>query len=407
MKTVKIIPSKSIAHRAYICAALSEFQGGAGCNVICSGTSADIEATKSCLDALKNTDGIRPVLRCGESGSTLRFLIPVCAALGTGVSFMPEGRLPQRPLSPLREELERHGVSISPQGSVPLEVSGKLTPGKYVMAGNVSSQYISGLLFALPLLETGSTIEVTGGLESKGYIDLTLDVLSDFGIIVKSETNQDAVSFIIPGCQKYKAPSEFTVEGDWSNAAFWIAAGILGNEAITITGLDPDSIQGDRKIVEIAKRFGADIGFENGNLTARPSKDKLKGITIDASQIPDMVPVLALIASVSEGVTEIVNAGRLRIKESDRLSSVSGVLNALGADIEELPEGLQIHGKPCLEGGSCDSYGDHRIAMMAGIASLVSEKPVVLSGSKAANKSYPGFFDIMEELGLNGNLVLI
>ena len=414
MREVRIIPSKSAAHRAYICAALVEITVGlpaGGCKVVCGETSADIEATKACLAELISHAGDSgepepAVMRCGESGSTLRFLIPVCAALGIGSKFFPEGRLPERPLSPLREELERHGAVISPQGSVPLEVSGKLTSGEFRLPGNVSSQYISGLLFALPLLEEGGSVTVEGTLESSGYIDLTISVLRDFGIEVVRTESPGETAFTVPGGQTFAAPAEYFVEGDWSNAAFWLAAGVLGTEAIRITGLDPDSVQGDKTVVDILKRFGADIGFEDGCPVARPSRGKLKGIRIDASQMPDMVPVLALVGAAAEGTTEIYNAGRLRIKESDRLKAVTTVLSGLGADIEELPEGLIIRGRSGLAGGHADSFGDHRIAMMTGISSLISKNKVTLTGSGAVSKSYPGFFSEMERLGLAGNLEL-
>ena len=438
MKTIDIIPSKSIAHRALICAAFSQKP----CEVICEATSDDIEATKKCMEALKNADGSAPAqLYCGESGSTFRFLIPFAAALGTESAFHPEGRLPERPLSPMYEELEKHGVKMSPKGSVPFTVKGKLKGGDFRIPGNVSSQYISGLLMALPMAEADSRILVEGELQSSGYVDITLDVIRDFGIRVgrpvpergaengcsgsggaagaKGAGPDDADSpnrpddnvrliFSIPGSQQYDGPAEYRVEGDWSNAAFWLAAGALGREAVRCGNLNLNSVQGDKRIFEELKGFGARIHTGGGDaVIAEPSGGKMRGKVIDAEQIPDMVPVLALVAALADGKTEIINAGRLRIKESDRLKTVTEVLDTLGADIRELPEGLEICGVKRLRGGTVDGFNDHRIVMMAAVASLVCSGKVRISGWKAVNKSYPAFFEVMKEVGLDHNLELI
>ena len=423
MKAIEIIPSKSIAHRALICAAFSKNP----CEVICEATSEDIEATKKCMEALKvkaremkartGADEDGPArLYCGESGSTFRFLIPFAAALGVESAFYPEGRLPERPLSPMYEELEKHGVRMSPQGSVPFTVKGKLSGGDFRIPGNVSSQYISGLLMALPMAEEDSRILVGGELQSAGYVDITLDVLRDFGIRVEREEpargarGDETVSLIfsIPGGQRYDGPAKYRVEGDWSNAAFWLAAGVLGREAVRCGNLNLDSVQGDKRIFQELDGFGARVRADGGDaVIAEPSGGRLRGKVIDAEQIPDMVPVLALTAALAEGKTEIINAGRLRIKESDRLKTVTGVLSALGADIRELPEGLVISGVERLHGGTADGSNDHRIVMMAAVASLACSEKVRISGWKAVNKSYPAFFEVMKEAGLDGNLELI
>lgn len=387
MRQVKIIPSKSDAHRALICAALSQNP----CEIICEAESKDIAATRKCLDALK---GGREEMYCGESGSTLRFLLPVMAALGHKASFYPKGRLPKRPLSPLYEELTAHGCKLSPKGSVPFTIEGQLTGGTYRIPGNVSSQYISGLLFSLPILEKDSRIIVEGTLESRPYVDMTIKVLKDFGI----EIVETAEGYEIPGGQSYHGPESYQVEGDWSNGCFWLAAGALLEDGICVSGLDAESLQGDKKIVEILKSFGARVEIDEEGIKVR--RGKLAGIQVDVSQIPDMVPALAVVAAAAEGTTEIQNAGRLRIKESDRLHTVTEVLRGLGADIEELPEGLIIKGSGTLNGGKADSYNDHRIAMMAAIASIICEGKVSLQGADAVNKSYPGFFEAMKNLGL-------
>lgn len=395
MRHIEIIPSKSDAHRAMICAALSELTSGKACQVVCSAASADIEATAKCLAALQTG---RSQMYCGESGSTLRFLLPVMGALGQRAEFYPQGRLPQRPLSPLYEELERHGCRLSPQGSVPLTIEGQLQPGRFRIPGDVSSQYVSGLLFALPLLEAGSRIVIEGELQSRPYVDMTIRVLRDFGIeILPSEDG-----FAVPGGQRYAAPPVYQVEGDWSNGCFWLAAGALTPGGICVSGLDPASLQGDKAVLELLERFGAKTEISDEGIKVLPGD--LCGIDIDAAQIPDMVPILAVLACGARGKTVIRNAGRLRIKESDRLASVSQVLAGLGADITELAEGLEILGTGRLAGGSADSWGDHRIAMMAAIASLICDEPVTITGSQAVKKSYPEFFDVLEEAGLGKNI---
>ena len=395
MRHIEIIPSKSDAHRALICAALSDLTSGKACQVVCSAVSQDIEATEKCLAALETG---RSQMYCGESGSTLRFLLPVMGALGHRAEFYPEGRLPERPLSPLYEELESHGCRLSPQGSVPLVIEGQLKPGFFHIPGDVSSQYISGLLFALPLLEEDSRIIIEGELQSRPYVDMTIRVLADFGIeILPSEDG-----FLVPGGQRYAAPPVYQVEGDWSNGCFWLAAGALVPGGVSVSGLNPDSLQGDKAILELLHRFGAKTERSDEGIKVLP--DTLCGIEIDAAQIPDMVPILAVIACGAKGKTVIKNAGRLRIKESDRLASVSQVLAGLGADITELPEGLEILGNGRLAGGTADSWGDHRIAMMAAIASLICDGKVTLTGSQAVKKSYPDFFRILEEAGLGENI---
>lgn len=363
--------------------------------VICNSSSKDIEATKNCLRAM--LAGERE-MHPGESGSTLRFLLPVMGALGHTADFYGEGRLPERPLSPLYEELIAHGCSISPIGSIPLTIEGQLQPGTFTIAGDVSSQYISGLLFALPLLDGDSRIVITGRFESKAYVDMTLKVLRDFGI----EVSEEDYGFFIRGNQNYRSPESYKVEGDWSNGCFWLVAGAFVQGGIKVTGLDMNSLQGDREIVRLLREFGATVEIHDDGIVVAPGK--LNGIVIDASQIPDMVPILAVLAAVAEGDTVIRNAGRLRIKESDRLATVTQVMTTLGADIDEKPDGLVIHGVSKLAGREVSSHNDHRIAMMAAIASLVSEGKVKIKGKEAVAKSYPEFFRDMAMLGLDGNV---
>lgn len=404
MKTISIIPSKSDAHRALIAAALSEDP----CEVICEAASRDIEATSGCLAAIAEAKatGAKAMMDAGESGSTLRFLLPVVGALGIRGSFALQGRLAKRPLSPLYEALKEHGMRLSRQGVSPLSFSGHLKSGAYALPGNVSSQFITGLLFALPILPGDSTLTVTGRLESAGYVDMTLRTLDRFGIRVERVMGNMGTVYEIPGGQRYQAPADYRVEGDWSNAAFWLAAGAIGKETVAVTGLSASSAQGDKEILDLLRRFGAEVKQEEDRVTVHPAGGRLTGIEIDAGGIPDLVPVLSLVASVAKGETLIRGAGRLRAKESDRLTAIHEVLGSLGAEVEEMPDALLIRGKERLTGGAADSVNDHRIAMMAAIASLITEGPVTLTGWEAASKSYPSFYEVLRENDLDRNLIL-
>lgn len=405
--SIRAISSKSAAHRLLICAALSDKKT----DILCADTSKDIDATAECLSAFsaeikRTADGffVSPIrkdalpesAKCpvGESGSTFRFLLPIASALGIDTDFFTEGRLPFRPLSPLYEQLLEHGVSLSPQGQVPFRSEGKLHGGKFQIAANVSSQFISGLLFALPLLQEKSEIQLTGKFESRSYVDMTCHALNIFGIKTKFENSV----YFIEGKAGYRSPGKVIAEGDWSNAAFWLALGALGEYPIEIFGLNFQSLQGDIAIIELLRSFGAriDISMENGSCVVFPSK--LEGIEIDAQNIPDLVPILSLIASQARGSTRIYNAARLRLKESDRLHSVCNVLSTLGANIQETKDGLLIQ-KSNLHGGVCDSFADHRIAMMSAIASACVDGIVTIHGSEAVAKSYPAFWKDFQSLG--------
>lgn len=398
---IKAISSKSEAHRLLICAALSD----GPTSIICNDTNEDINATVSCLNSLgasivrdKNDSGemtffVSPIaeipkyasLDCGESGSTLRFLLPVVAALGIECDIYMHGRLPERPLSPLYELLTENGVTLSPQGSNPLHVSGKLNAGDYSIAGNISSQFISGLLFALPFTDGNSTLTMTGKLESTPYITMTEQALERFSAGISNVGNM----FYISHNDRFTTSGEVVVGGDWSNAAFFLCAGAIGKGRVTVDGLDLNSPQGDREIINILKRMGAAISRSGNSVTV--SRADLFGIEIDASQIPDLVPVISVVASVAMGKTRIYNASRLRLKESDRIQSVCQMLTALGADITETDDGMIIRGKSKLTGGTVSSCNDHRIAMSAAVASLVCKNPVTVEGIEAVNKSYPAF----------------
>lgn len=403
---VRAIPSKSFAHRLLICSALADKKTF----VKCRGSSEDIGATVRCLIALgaeivRSEDGFevtpipeqgalkQSILDCGESGSTLRFMLPVSCALGADSSFKLAGRLPSRPMSQLEDELKKHGCNLSGQGSATLSASGQLRPGHFILPGDVSSQYVSGVLFALPLLEGDSVLEITGNIESKDYILMTLAALKEFGIQIEFCGNL----LNIKGGEGYKSPGETEVEGDWSNAAFWLCAGAMRGSGIECRGLNISSIQGDRGGLDIVADFGAKLRRDGAAVIVKPGT--LRGIEIDARDIPDLVPVLSAVAAIAEGTTLVKNASRLRIKESDRLQTVAGTLSALGADITETEDGLIINGRPRLTGGVVDSCGDHRIAMMAAIASVACIEPVTIKNAEAVNKSYPDFFKDFNTLG--------
>ena len=400
--TVEAIPSKSEAHRLLILAALA----GTPTEIILPQSSADIECTLSCLRALgagiSRAPGritVNPVARaprgtpqfhCGESGSTLRFMLPLAAAMGAGGYFHGAGRLPERPLGELIAALKKRGVSFS-RGRLPFTISGKLSAGEYELPGNVSSQYLTGLLLALPSLPGGSVLRVTGRLESSAYVEMTLAALRRFGIEIAAAGGR----FEIAGGQKYRSPGVIRVEGDWSSAAFFLAAGALGG-AVAVTGLDPDSRQGDKAVLPILERFGASVKNRGGGAVV--SGGALGGIELDVSEIPDLLPVLAAVAASARGRSSFTGGARLRLKESDRLASTAAMVNSLGGSARELPEGIIIEGQ-ALAGGRVESFDDHRIAMAAAVAAIGCTGPVTIGGAAAVEKSYPCFFDDYLALG--------
>ncbi len=386
--SVRAIASKSHVHRLLICAALSK-----GETVIrCADTSADIEATVRCLNALGGniyySDGefrVSPiinvtenaVLDCGESGSTLRFMLPVACALGKGCVFRMTGRLPERPLSPLWDTLVAHGALLSNPEPDTIICESKLRGGVFGIDGGVSSQFISGLLLASPLLGGETLIKLACTPESEDYIAMTRAAQTEFGV----RSIADGCSFSVPNGQAYISPGVCEAEGDWSNGAFWLCAGALSGGAVQCTGLDDNSVQGDRRIKGII-----------GEVLAGDSQ-------IDGRNIPDLVPVICVLASASSGKTVIKNAARLRYKESDRLRTTAGMINSLGGRAEETADGLIITGVGRFRGGTVDSANDHRIAMSAAIASVVCDGEITLVGAQAVNKSYPAFWSDFKSIG--------
>ena len=421
--SVSIPASKSRAHRLLICSALR----GRPRELICEGISKDIEATAACLremgsrveiggdrirvspDTEARREGV--TLRCGESGSTLRFLLPVAGAMGLAGEFVLEGRLAERPLQPLWDVLCEKGMRLSLEGRR-LSFSGQLRPGTYEMPGNISSQFVSGLLFALPLLTGESELRVTGKVESADYIAMTEDALAQFGVPIEKQ----GWTYRIPGdgygrsrqgengqdSGKNSGRGEeapLRVEADWSSAAFFLALGALSPAGVTVLGMDPASRQGDRRILPLLEAFGART--ETGDGWIRVSAGEMRGQRIDASGIPDLVPVLAAAAAAARGETVIEHAERLRLKESDRLKTTAAMLTALGADIRETEDGLVIRGKERLRGGKVSSFNDHRIAMSAAVAAAVCGEPVVIEGAECTEKSFPGFWEKLKGLEIS------
>jgi 3-phosphoshikimate 1-carboxyvinyltransferase len=331
-------------------------------------------------------------------------MIPVTMALKDEAIFMGSGRLPHRPLSPLDTEMEKHGCrfQMAEASSEDLQeicrISGRLQAGNFYIPGNISSQYITGLLFALPLLDGDSSIRITSPLESGKYVDMTLDVLKQFGIIIDTEHNDGCPVYKIKGNQKYRAPGTVRAEGDWSNIAFWIIAGILSKgDPVRCEGLSMDSLQSDRAVASLAEEMGGLIRHDNSSLTAE--RNELNAIEINASGIPDLVPVLAVAAATADGTTRIYNAERLRIKESDRLAAMCDCLSRIGADIAEEPGGLIIRGVPALRGGTVSGYNDHRIVMA--LSTLLCLTGGEIEGAEAVKKSLPEYFDLLKSIGAN------
>ena len=382
---IAALGSKSQAHRLLICAAMA----AGPTRIVCGRTGQDVEATVRCLRALGagiEYDGaayiVNPIaeprqnalLDAGESGSTLRFLLPLVCAMGVKATFRLHGRLAQRPMEPLWSELLRRGAKLE-RGDNEIRTGGKLTGDEFSLAANISSQFLSGVLFALAVLG-GGRLRLETELESANYLDMTCDALRRFGAEIERVEND---IIFAPGT--LRSPGELIVEGDWSNAAFWLCAGRLGENALTVTGLDPASRQGDR----IAPAWIDAVCTGNA--------------VIDCAQIPDLVPPLAALAAFCPGRTAFIGAARLRLKESDRIESTVQMLKNLGARAGALPDGLWVEGQKRLPGGTVDSAGDHRIAMAAAIAATACAGSVKVRGAQATEKSYADFWKDYVNLG--------
>lgn len=409
---VKIPPSKSMAHRAIICAALSDGL----CIIENIDYSDDIIATIDAMNSLgakivKHKDYLevigaygsdeKPqetrVIDCNESGSTLRFLVPISLLFKGSSKFIGRGNLGKRPLTTYYNIFERQRIEYSyEEGNLNLVINGELKAGTFEVEGNVSSQFITGLLFTLPLLKEDSKIIITTEMESKGYIDLTLRAMNDFGVEI---INNNYREFIIKGNQKYNSRN-YRVEGDYSQAAFFLCADSLGNDVLC-KDLHLNSLQGDKEVIDILERMN--VVFNANDIGVKGTTNgKLSSTVIDGSQCPDIIPVLTSVAALTKGTTEIINAGRLRIKECDRLTAVTSELNKLGAKIIEKEDGLVVTGVEKLQGGvEVWSHKDHRIAMTLAIASTRCEEPIVINDYECIAKSYPNFFEDFKALGGN------
>ncbi len=397
--SLRIPSSKSQSHRALMCAALAGSSVVRGVDL-----SNDISATAELLRALGAelsyseaertfyigkpcARGIQAgTLNCGESASTLRFFIPLCAALGAEATFVGEGRLPKRPTDIYKSMLEAGGAVLTyPENGdfLPLAVSGQLKAGEYSLRGDISSQFVTGLLYALSQIDGDGKIKLTTRLESKPYADLTVDMLKLFG----ADIAEEADGYTVRGGKL--APRDIDVEGDCSQAAFFAVAATIGGK-VTMSGIRRDTKQGDFALFDVVSRFGADVFWNNGDVTVKKA-DKLTASDIDAADIPDLVPALSVMAAFAEGTTRIYNAGRLRIKESDRIKSTADMLRAIGADVRETEDGLVIVGRNKLAGGKVCACNDHRIAMAAAAASVGCTGDVTVDDMSCINKSYPEF----------------
>jgi len=377
--SVRVIPSKSQAHRLLICAAFADRPT----KLVCPETNRDMDATAACLNALgakitRTREGYQVIpvkdlpestlLPCQDSGSTLRFLLPVVGALGLKATFLLKGRLPQRPLSPLWEELERMGCTLCHPTENTVLCQGRLRPGEYRIDGGVSSQFVTGLLFALSLLPKRSHLTLSGKVESAPYIAMTRQAMEIFGV--------DTDGFILQG-GVYRSPGTVTVEGDWSNGAFFLAAEALGNP-VTVLGLSKESVQGDQAVETLLPALNDPI-------------------TISAAQIPDLIPILSVVAACKKGAV-FTDIRRLRLKESDRVAAILAMLQALGGQAEADENTLTVYPAK-LSGGTVDSRSDHRIAMAAAIAATVCQKNVTILGAECVEKSYPRFWEEYRRLG--------
>lgn len=407
--TVNVPPSKSDVHRAIICAAMAN--GVSRISPVA--LSNDIKATIGCIKALGadavlennvlTVDGTNmyknktALLDCGESGSTLRFFILIAAVGNINATFVGKGKLPQRPIGIFTEALPKAGTVCKTEGGLPLEIKGQLKSGIFEIPGNVSSQFITGLLLALPILEGDSEIVLTSPLESVGYIAMTIRTMKQFGVNIQATEK----GWHIKGGQSYKT-CDYTTDGDWSQAAFFMVLGAVSGK-VTVKGVAKDSTQGDKKCAEILARFGAKVTQLDNEVTVE--KGELKAITIDASQIPDLVPVLSVCAAFAEGTTKIINAERLRIKECDRLKATAELLNNLGGKVKELSDGLEITGVSSLKGGNVNGYNDHRIVMSAAVCAARSDEDITATFAMSINKSYPDFYIDYNSIGGKANVL--
>ncbi len=404
---VRIPPSKSMSHRAIMAAGLAKGKSVVN-NLI---FSKDMIATISCMRNIGATievfdDRIEvegtgcvsitdPNFYCKESGSTIRFMIPIGMMdrdYNEAITFHGEGRLATRPMTPYFDIFNEKKIRYDYPDQLPLDIWGHLESGAYKLPGDVSSQFVTGLMYALSMCDGSSTIEMTSKLESRSYVDMTIDVLKDFGVMV---THDNYSVFHVPGNATFNSRN-YTVEGDYSQVAFFVVAGLINGD-LKLTGLKEESLQGDSEILNIVKRMGGDVTFEKGELIVR--KSKTQGVDIDMSEIPDMLPAISVLAALSKGKTRLYNGQRIRLKESDRIKAMYKELKKLGATIEETEDGLIIEGVDQLSGGSVEGWNDHRIVMALAVAGTCASNPVTITDAHAITKSYPHFFEDLQSIG--------
>ncbi len=402
--SIMIPPSKSLSHRAIIAASLALGKSVISNVLYSKDIKATIEAMRACGAIIEEYDDylviygskvkrVKSMINANESGSTIRFMIPIALVCDAPMEFRGENHLVKRPLDTFLEIFDLQGISYERgEDYLPLKVNSGIKSGIYKVRGDISSQFITGLLYALPILDGDSKIEITTTLESKGYIDLTLDMLKKFGIQIE---NRDYKEFYIKGNQSY-TPCDYTIEGDFSQSAFFLVADCLGAN-IKLKAMNMDSHQGDKKILTDIEDFSSKIHYENDELYA--DSIKTKGAIIDFSQSPDLGPALTVLASLSEGKSEFINAGRLRIKECDRITCMKEELEKLGANIIEHEDGMEIFGVDSLTGGVIDSHNDHRVAMSFAMASIKAKGDIKILNAGCVSKSYPNFWEVFERLG--------
>ena len=420
--TIAAIPAKAHAHRALIAAALADSPS----TLLIAHYSEDIDATIASLRGLgaiieKTESGVRVIpipenqshgtIDAHESGTTLRLLLSVGSAICDTTDVTAAGRLPNRPLEPLKSQLEAHGITFSAT-KPPFTISGHLTGGLFEMVGNVSSQFFSGLLLASPKLDEDTLINSTTPLQSRDYVTLTRHVMADFGVM--AYTTDDGNSFTVPKGQHYHGLENYPIEGDWSNSAIWLVAAAITGQPLTITNLQPDSTQADKRILDIIDCAGTTVEWqtEDGTVIEDDQLDNIKTplrlhcegraidpITVDLEQCPDLLPVLAALACSIEGESWFINGERLRLKESDRLLAVRDLVRTLGGTAHIEGDNLYINGTGRLTGGTVTSHNDHRLVMAASLMALFSDDPITITDSQAINKSYPLFFKHWNELG--------
>ena len=404
--TIPSIPAKAHAHRALIAASLATSPS----TILISHSSKDIDATMDSLRTLGATisyeqgvahitPGSAPTIGQvlpHESGTTLRLLLPVSASICDTVKVDAKGRLPERPLEPLLSEMKAHGVSFS-QEAPPFTMTGQLQGGIFSMTGSVSSQFFSGLLLAAPQLGY-TTVNCTSSLQSKDYVTLTIKTMKDFGVhVTETLTEAGHPSFTIEENQHFHGNEHYPIEGDWSNGAIWLVAAAMTGQSISVTGLRPDSVQADKRILSILESAGVTYTWNDSTVTITGKAHQ--PIHVNLEQMPDLLPILSSLACSIEGESSFINGARLRLKESDRLEAVAQLVRDSGGTVRIEGDNLYITGTGTLMGGTVDCVNDHRLVMASALNALIATSPMILKDSKAISKSYPHFFTDWKQLG--------